>query len=385
MATDKPERKPLVSVPGYVLYSEPQKHETYLVDPLIPTGCQFLLTGERGSWKSWFLTSLVCCVATGGKFLDRFGINTTVPNNGSVLFVQLEERRNQAKRKYQWTLTGMGLHRDPQRVQDLLVEYVVGRAFTLDDPGYIDDLKLIIDRLKPDLVVWDSLRRMLRGNSNDDEFAMRLVYALSILQEVHPSTHGVVAHMRKKKGEKELDVPGERVRGTSAMPDQVDCHINIERDRLNDFATVSQPKNRDGKEHPDFNFRMRIVDSEGIAQPQWIGVVSGVAANTDPSGCASAINDLLADGTIMLQADIIGKLGSQYNRDQVRRTIARMESGNIIDVDRRNRNRTLVTLKRRLDDPGQIDIGTESPEPGGQVRVGGQNGPPTNRKPYADA
>lgn len=179
IVVEKPDRVPLESVPGYVLYSEPQRKVTYLIDPLIPAGSQFLLSGERGSWKSWFLTSLVCCVATGARFLDRFDVNTTVPNQGSVLFVQLEERRWQAKRKYQWTLTGMGLHRDPQRIQDLLVEYVVGRAFTLDDPGYVDDLKRIIDRLKPNLVVWDSLRRMLRGNSNDDEFAMRLVYALS--------------------------------------------------------------------------------------------------------------------------------------------------------------------------------------------------------------
>src|ERR1041384_7511478 len=103
----------LTTIPGYELYNRPVRKAPYLVDEIVPAGSKFALTGTRGIWKSWTLTSMACCIATGTPFMGRFKVAPAAPSmGGAVLFIQLEESIDEAERKYQWILKGMGLSRD---------------------------------------------------------------------------------------------------------------------------------------------------------------------------------------------------------------------------------------------------------------------------------
>lgn len=328
--------KPLATIHGFELYNRPRPKIDYLIDRLVPAGAKFVLSGTRAAWKSWTMSSMAACVATVSPFIDRFAVCPHVSGQGSVLFVQLEESIDEAQRKYQWVLTGLGLAHDPQRIQDMLVEFIVGQPFTIEQEGRLDEIKRAIDDLKPDLVIWDSLRRMMRGDSNTDEFAQRLVHALDELREVHPSAHGIVAHWRKKAGEKDLNDPEERVRGTSAILDQVDVHLSIERNKIEDFATMRQTKNRMGKEIDPFNYRMSIADTEGMAAPVYIGSAAGTAEE----GAQRAILDILAidKNRIWKQSDLAREEGlRQYNADQIAYAIDTLARKSRIEVERKGR------------------------------------------------
>jgi hypothetical protein len=346
-------RKPLTSIPGFDLYNRPTRKIEYLVDKLIPAGSKFVLSGTRAVWKSWTLTSLACCVAAVEPFMGRFAVTpseTTI--GGSVLFVQLEEPIFEAQRKYMWTLAGMGLDRDPRRIQDLLVEYIVGQPFALDHAGRLDEMKRLVEAQKPDLVLWDSLRRAITGKSNDDEFAERLVRMLDELQAIHPSAHGVVAHWRKKSGDAGLNDADERVRGTGAIVDQCDVHLSIERNKIEDFATMSQTKNRMGVEFGAFNYRMQISDGEGHASPCWLGEVSGANA-THESGCAAQLLSLLEGDPkrIWKQIQLMREpsLATSFNSEQVRYAVEILERRGKATVDRPGKGQSpLVQLRAPL-------------------------------------
>jgi hypothetical protein len=271
---------------------------------------------------------------------------------GAVLFVQLEETIDEAQRKYQWILNGMGLRRDPRTIQDLLIEYIVAQPFKLDGAGRLDEIKRIIGELKPDLVVWDSLRRMIHGDSNSDEFAERFVWMLDQLQAEYPSAHGVTAHWRKKSSEKELNEPGERVRGSSAIIDQVDVHLAMERDKVNDFATMTHDKNRMGLELAPFNFRVRIADREGMAALEYIGAADSVSQ----AGCGAAVVSLLKSqpGKIWRRPEIVTAI-SDFTEKQVKYAIAALERSRILSVEQSQGNRaTLVALRGALSEQTEM-------------------------------
>lgn len=321
---------PLVVTPAYQLYNEPVSKATYLFDRLVGTGAKFAITGTRGVWKSWLMTHMAVSAATHLPLVGRFAVRTADPKAGSVLFFQFEEKRAQAKRKLQWTIAGMGMAHDPRAVQDMLVSYVVDQPMKLGAPGRLDQVKRIVDDHRPDLVLWDSLLRMHDGESRSDEYAERLIFMIDQLQEVWPSAHGFTAHWRKKSGDKDLDDPGERVRGTSALIDQVDAHLAIERDRTKDFATLIPHKNRDGEEHAPFNFRMVIRDQDGAAWPEYVGTAADA---DDGTAATAAVVGLLVDGAAWPLRDVVSRLGRDHTERQVRFAVDVLERRRAVLVE----------------------------------------------------
>jgi len=159
-----PEQKPLSVVPGYDMFNKPAPAIPWLVEGLVPKGSIFCLNGRGGIWKSWTFTSLALCVATGSHFMGHFRCPIGKPRN-AVLFVQLEESRDVAGKKYRWLMNGLQLK--PEEIQDCLVEYIVGQPLRVDDRKRMDQMKIVIDELRPDLVLWDNVRRMKTGNANE--------------------------------------------------------------------------------------------------------------------------------------------------------------------------------------------------------------------------
>lgn len=350
-------RKPLATTHAFELYNTPARKVTYLVDRLIGTGAKFAITGTRGVWKTWTLTHLACCVAFVQPFLGRFAISTLRdPRQGSVLFIQREEKPWQAQRKIQWILKGMEIT-DPMAIQNMLFEWILDQPFKLGQPGRLDELKQIIDLYKPDLVLWDSLLRIHDGEANSDEYADRLIFMLDQLQEVWPSAHGFTAHFRKRTGDKEKDTVGERVRGTSAIIDQVDAHLAIERDRVNDFATLTPDKNRDGDEYPSFNFRWSIVDSEGMAYPEWIGMAVDREGGTD---ARAMVIDLLRDGNVWTLKRLEVALGGKFTYRQIKYAVESLEWERIVLVSGGNRQEKSIRLRDDTDRRGHVDIRGQS-------------------------
>lgn len=340
-----PESRPLIVVPGYDMFNKPAPETKWLVEGLIPKGSIFCLNGRGGIWKSWTFTSLALCVATGAKFMNHFRCPIDEPRN-AVLFVQLEENRDVAGKKYRWIV--QGLRMKPEEIQDCLVEYIVGQPFRVDDPKRMDQMKIVIDELRPDMVLWDNVRRMKTGNTNDSSFAADLVYSLNELQEVYPSAHGLIHHWRKKSSEKGMNDPSEMGSGNAALRDACDVWLPVERDEMGNFATMKCDKMRDGKELRPFNYTCRISDRDGLADLEYIGASDG-----DPAtGCALAIQELIATkvpGSVWAQPDIARELKPNWTPDQVRYGVDALERAKVVTVDRSKGGKpTLLALRSGL-------------------------------------
>lgn len=282
-----PELPPLIFTPGYELYNRPRPKMQWLVEGLIPRGSFFCVNGLGGSYKSWLMTALGISVASGARFIEKFDCPVDVQN--SVMFVQLEESEDQAARKYQWLCRGLDLQ--PQEIQDLLFGQIIGQPFRVDDPRRMDQMKILIDDVQPDLVLWDSARKMKRGDENSSEWADEIAFKIKELQAVYPSAHGITHHWRKKSGDNGLNDPGERGRGSGALRDATDVWLPVE-ENPGGFLTMTHHKNRDGAKIGAFNYKVRISDGAGLARLEYIGAAEGETA-TSSAGIGSELHALL--------------------------------------------------------------------------------------------
>lgn len=336
-----PEIPPLVYTPGHDLYNRPMPKTKWIVEGLIPRGAIFCLNGRGGCYKSWTFTSLAIAAATGTPFIDHFKCHIEEPKN-SVMFVQLEETPTQAQRKYRWLLSG--IRSTPKQIHDMLVGYVVGQPFRVDDPKRMDQMKVLIDDVQPDLVLWDNARKMKRGTENDSEWGDEITFRLRELQAVYPSAHGLIHHWRKKSGEAQMNDPSEMGRGSGALRDGCDVWLPVELAKEG-FLTMYSDKTRDGAPFRSFNYKVLINDAEGMAGLDYIGVAG------DPAeGCGRAIIDLLRSDTHRewTRPEIARLIGSSFTDDQVRWALIHLERSKIVEVVAQGRGRT--ALVRMLPD-----------------------------------
>jgi AAA domain-containing protein len=355
---------PLLYVPGFALYNRESPAVPWLVEPLLARGTLFCLNGRGGIWKSWLMTALGLCVATGRPLAGRFACPGVGPPN-SVLFIQLEESWAQAQKKYRWMARGLALA--PREIMDSLMGYVVGQPFRLSDPRRLDQLKIHIDDQKPDLVLWDSARKMLPGNENSSEWGDELAFHLRTLQEVWPSAHGLVHHWRKKSSDAALNDPDEMGRGNSALRDAVDSWIPLVADP-GGFVTMRQTKNRDGENVPPWNYRLNIDDASLTASVDYLGD----AGDSAYSRCAAEVLALLQaePGTkVWRRPDIVRHFAGTFTEDQVRSAVLALKRTDKVRVQSPGSgagkgNTVLVALADTLSEQTAISLPHEPKLPG---------------------
>lgn len=343
-----------------------------LVEGLIPRGTFFCLNGSGGIWKSWTFTHLAICVASGLPFLDKFKCYTDAPRN-SVLFVQLEENEDTARKKYRWMVNGFGLR--PEEVQDLLVHYVVGQALRLDDTKRMDQLRIIIDELHPDMVLWDSARKMKAGNENDSEWGNEIAFAVKSLQEIFPSAHGIIHHWRKRSSEAAMNDPDEMGRGTGALRDAVDVWLPVERPKGALFATLHHTKMRDDEELGSFNYAVKINKADKWARAEYVG------STEDKTASEGVTADLLfmmrREPNKAWDRKSLALMMNNYTEHQVRYAIEILVRGGHVMTDRSKGGKATLFFLREASNRMFLDAqpGTTGEQPGTGKFPGGKGLP----------
>jgi AAA domain len=341
-----PQVPPLVYTPGFSLYNEPLPPTQWLVEPLIPRDTIFCLNGRGGVFKSWTMTAIAIAAAGGIPLMQdqhgkpHFKCPVDPPYN-SVLFIQIEERRWQTAKKYRWLLNGM--RAEPEWIQDLQVGFIIDQPFRMDDPRRMDQLKIIIDDVQPDLVIWDNARKMKTGNENDSEWGDGLIFGLRELQAIYPSTHGLIHHWRKKSSDKDMNDPDEMGRGNAALRDGCDVWLPIElhqdEDPAKRFVTVYPTKTRDDEPVRPFNYRVRIHKNDGIAALEYIGV-----ASDQLEGCAGAILDIIRSepNREWTRTDLKPLLGTDWTDNQQEWAVTALARDRKLRIESRGRGRAAV-------------------------------------------
>lgn len=187
----------------------------WVIRDIIPRGEPWMLAGEWKCGKTWTAISLAVAVALGEDWL---ACRNCLGRPGRVLLIALEDNRRRVGKRLWQVLRGLGLSPEDSRVSENLRI----SDETLRLPGdHLTRLIAELERWRPDVIIVDSLSRVMMGNQNGIEDAAAFTDAW---REVGRSTGAAVCflhHTNKPNPDARRGDPVNRVRGSGellAMP-----------------------------------------------------------------------------------------------------------------------------------------------------------------------
>ena len=165
-----------------------EDRKNYLVYPIVPKAGAILLFGLPKELKSWMAAALAVDAASGRKALGYFD----VPRRVKTLYVQVEDTAVHTQARLRALYDNQG---DNKPVGML---HVIPRCgLNLTEPKWIEQLALAIERLKPELLIFDVLRRLFRGNVSDSEQTAKFLEVLDTFRDKHGCAEMMVHHAKK--------------------------------------------------------------------------------------------------------------------------------------------------------------------------------------------
>lgn len=174
----------------------PQHEKPWLIKPFIPIGGIACLHGAAKSRKSFLSIQLARDIANGHPWL---GFPTT---QGRVLYIQLDTPRSLWQMRFQSLVSqNFGLTPDGASRLFLADTEHVPYPFHILQPAVQQWLRQQVDTIKPDLVIFDVIRKMFKGSDNDSDIMDEVIEAVK--HTCQPAASLIIAH--SKKVSKEFD------------------------------------------------------------------------------------------------------------------------------------------------------------------------------------
>jgi len=274
---------------GDILRYEPP---SFLIQDLLVKNSLTMLSAYTGTGKSLLSLGIAKAILTGESLL-----NLEVKEKGSVLLIDEETPGSILRDR----LEKLGF------AEDMPLSFLHFVGIRLDNDVIFNKLSTLIKRLKPSLVIIDSLIRI--HNQKENEASMAFV--MSRLRELCllGTTLLVIHHQRK--GSADLK---EGVRGHSDILGAIDMAFCLE-DR-GDFLILSCVKSRLEPLPP---IRLRLESSDGK--------LSFVSLGYEDRELENTILSLLGENPEgLMQGKIIEHLKSEWNEKKVRAVLKRGES-----------------------------------------------------------
>ncbi len=233
-----------------------------LIEGMIEEGSGNILGGPPNVGKSWLTLAMGRSIAGGVDFLGRFA---TI--QGTVLVVDEESHLPGVVARAKM------LDRADRLGPGLPLHFAVGRGLRLDDASAAA-LDRDMARVKPKLVILDSLVRVHGANENDAGQMADVFNNAKRLMRRHGAAFLFTDHVRKLGL---INDPEERLRGSTekrAWPDAIFAADPV-KDDPNDLTFV-QTKARHGRKLDPFTVKLEIDPVAGTAR-----LVYGGEASTD--------------------------------------------------------------------------------------------------------
>ena len=176
---------PIVS--GSTYLTLPRSPETWLIEPILPSGGAVLLYGDPKVGKSYAAIQLTLALQEGKDWLGF-----PVRRKCRVVYVQLDTPRSL------WASRLEELHLTPEQIGLLLLadrETLECFPFDILNPIHHDLLKTSLRDLSPDVVIIDTLRESHGGDENDST-QMKMVLS-SFDSAIQPAAAIYVHHSKK--------------------------------------------------------------------------------------------------------------------------------------------------------------------------------------------
>lgn len=252
------------------LWVEPDQE--WIIDRLIPNRSVCILTGKRGTMKTFLALNMGYAISSGNKFLGKFSTG-----NGGVIYLDKENGIYIMKQRTKMIKKGLELEKP------LKLGFICFSQLKIDKKMDIVKIGRLIEKHKPKLLIVDTYRRGISFDENDAGAVSELfVDLLRPLCENHSISILLIHHDRKSSGygggRDEMD----EIRGSSDLANYADGILKTE--RKGDFLILKQLKNRNAPEEKPIKVSVRF--NNGSIKMNYAGEYEKI---TKSSKCAESI------------------------------------------------------------------------------------------------
>lgn len=285
----------------------------WLWEPWIPRGMLSLLGAWQGTGKSWLALDLARIVTQAQQWPD----GASVQRNGSCIYVEAEA----VPRITVDRIRAMGI--GASKIYPFLPDRY--GIMDLANRAWQDRLADMVDQLRPELVIIDSLTNVSEAGQNGVEDVKNLLMYLVRLADFANCGLVVIHHLRKPAGG-QLTLPGVSIhdfRGSGHITAMARTVLGLSVVQTGKQFSLNGPRRLELAKtnlgpYPT-PLGVEIVDSAaGLKQFQYGEAPSAEATLRDD--CAEWLEDLLADGPMKVKDVLAAGEEAGYSRPTIYRT-----------------------------------------------------------------
>ena len=236
-----------IKVYGADEFAQADFHVEWLLENLLPENGLGLITGYPGVGKTQLAIQIGCHLALGRDSMLRW------PNRSGknkVLFLSLEMGPNGLHMI--WNKIMDGYSDDRMLLDRNFKVYPIGEPVPLDSEAgqrFVNDL---MDEWKPDILILDSLQKIISKEATDESSAKSLMHFLSTLKARYGCSILLVHHNRKRPNDANKHVVSQSdVFGSVFIAAEVDMILNLDK-KEKGTVDVRLLKNRYGPDDTHF-------------------------------------------------------------------------------------------------------------------------------------
>jgi hypothetical protein len=254
---------PIRLVSFQTIMQEPLPPIDWLVEPLFSQGSRAVVFGEFGCMKSWLLLDLGLHISAGRSWLGHF----SVPQPRSVLYVDEEMSQQELRRR----VKRLGLRPELQS-QELPFRALSHANVRFDSPEHVERLltNLQAQRFDPDVIIVETLRRVLVGSENDAEAVSAFWHSVSPILTAGKTL--IVSHHMRKPNAQGVSDSRHRASGSTDILAGADMAFAIARTDES-LLEVECVKSRVTVESDVFRARFQEEQEDGPVKMEFDGFI----------------------------------------------------------------------------------------------------------------
>ena len=250
----------------------------YIVGKILPLPSLSIVYGSPGSFKSFLLADLACCVAGGKDWLPPFGDpdGTGQPvTQGCAVWIDFDTGRRRTLDRFKALGTAMDLSKD----LPLKIYSMPSPVFDARNPNHVIELEVLLDLHEAKLVIIDSLA-MVSGDADENSADMAEVFKNFRQISEHTSTAIVVVH-HPRKGVPDQRRMGESLRGHSSIEAAIDLALFMRRIGNDHTVDIKPTKVRDAAIEPfSARFAFEVDQDDQLTKARFYSITGSLDNQT---------------------------------------------------------------------------------------------------------